>query len=503
MITARCLAWLMALGLSLGPAPALLAQEPETLPVIPVDGTEVFCWLLKARSFDPVQSLDDLQTLPPEQTLIIVFGRADVLHQIRPLVGGFRQYQERGGALLFASDYAGSLPEWELLIPPVTVQQRPGVAYRENRDCPRIPHLEPGVPPGFHELAHGLATNRPSFFQFGVDPDLTIQVGGVPPPRPIRSRPLALFNDDCFPRKRTDQEAPRIRERAPAQWRVEPPPYIMYTDDGDTHGRALLIAGHGLFTNAMLLQDDNDNRNFADDCLRWLGQGVRRRLRNHALFIVDGTVINSFDTQLSPPTTALPPVPTPTIQLVNRLLAGMEREGFLFRLLDDVLDVNYAVRISLIVLTGLMLLYGAKRVMEQRYHAEAGALAATGPFAAAPDQAPLMRQRYRSQVVRDGLWEEARAMVRAWFEQAAGIPPAAWDRNPLPELPAVVIAGGWWQRRRLRRAFEQAAEFAGYRIPTRFSLTELVRLTAALHELTDALRASRLQFSDGSPVRNS
>ena len=71
----------------------------------------------------------------------------------------------------------------------------------------------------------------------------------------------------------------------------------------------MVIAGHGLFTNGMLLQADNDNFEFAVTCLRWLGDGPDGP-RRQALFIVDGEVIQTFDGSLKPPLPPLlPPVP--------------------------------------------------------------------------------------------------------------------------------------------------------------------------------------------------
>ncbi len=250
----------------------------------------------------------------------------------------------------------------------------------------------------------------------------------------------------------------------------------------------------------MLLQTDNDNFRFADDCVRWLREGPQRRPRRHALLLVDGDVVKSFDTSLKPPNLPTPPIPTPTIQIVNHLLAGIEREGTLFRVLRDTMDVGNAVRFSLVLLTVALLCYGAKKVVEQRHHAEAGALLLTGPHAASPDRSPLARQRFQSQVARNALWEEARALVRAWFHQMGGIPPADWDR-PALEPCAIEAGGGWWQRRRLRRQVEQLAQFAGHRIPTAYSWVELVRLTKTLEALTAAVRAGQLRLSGIPDVR--
>jgi hypothetical protein len=199
----------------------------------------------------------------------------------------------------------------------------------------------------------------------------------------------------------------------------------------------------------------------------------------------------------------VPPIPTPTIRLVNHLLAGMEREGFLFRVLDSLFDARDTAGLTLILMTVGMLLYGATRMVQARHRAEAGALLTSGPFAAVPRQQCLIQERVQSQVARQALWDEARALIRAWFQETAGIPPADWDRTPVREPPTADIAGGWWQRRRLRREIERLGQFAGHRIPTPLTSAELVRLTQRLHALSDAVRVGRLAFPDCSAGRNS
>src|SRR5205085_1935806 len=112
---------------------------------------------------------------------------------------------------------------------------------------------------------------------------------------------------------------------------------------------------------------DIDNFFFADNCLRWLLRGPDDAPRTHVLFVVDGQVTRSFDVSLKPP---LPPIPLPTVQLVNQLVSGVEREGLVFRILQDHVDVRRVAGITSIGLTILLMVYGIKKLTEQRYHAE-------------------------------------------------------------------------------------------------------------------------------------
>ena len=50
----RCLVALLALGTLVAPA---AAQEAKKVPTIPIDGVEVFRYLLKENGFEPIQSV--------------------------------------------------------------------------------------------------------------------------------------------------------------------------------------------------------------------------------------------------------------------------------------------------------------------------------------------------------------------------------------------------------------------------------------------------------------
>jgi hypothetical protein len=481
----RLAPWLIAAALCAGRASA---QEAGPLPTIPADGTDVFAYLLKARGFTPVPSIAHLQNLAAPETVVIILGRPDALQNLRRVVGSLRLFQERGGNVLLATDHPTALADWLLTVANDTVQQDPASAYRHNPECPVIGTLEPTRPAAFHKLPKGLATNRPSYF--------------LEPAPLIAARrwlePLAVFPSGCHAARSGQRLGLGLQERAAV--------YILLAPEGKgVAGRAVLMAGHGLFTNAMLLQTDNDNFEFALACLRWLGEGEGGQPRRHALLVVDGEVIPSFDNALKPPPPpGVPPIPVPTIQLVNRLLHGLEREGFFFQVLRDNVNVHRFAQWAVAGLTVLLLLYGAKKLGEQRHHAEAGSVLLVGPFAAPAESSPLLAQRHRSQLERDAFLEQAVALARQWFLEACGIGPADWDRAPRDAReatagpPAAELAGGWLERFRMRRRLDRVWDLACRRTAgsaVRFTWGELVRLTGTLQELRRAIHEGRLRFA--------
>jgi hypothetical protein len=454
----RMFAVLAASALLITRAPA---QDKDAVPTIPFDGSEVFCYLLKSRGLSPVRSIDELRKLAPVDTLVIHFGRPGEL-------GYLRDFQRRGGAILFASDYSCRIDDYGLAVANDTVRQAAADrAFGKNHDCPLISAFEPGIPSAFHKPARGLATNRPSYFVCRPD---AMQAAGL--------RLLASFPNGCHGTRDSSV--------------VRPPYLLIGAETAAVRGRALFCAGQGMFTNGMLLQTAADNFPFALDCLHWLGESPDGKARKHALFIVDGDIVQSFDVSLKPP---LPPVPMPTVALVNQLLRGMEQEGFLERILHDTVDVHQAVRVGLVVLTVCLLLYGVKKFSEQRHYAEKGSVLLLGPFAARADTSPLLHQRLQSQVERDALWEEARALVRAWLFEVSAIPPAAWDDGAPAPRPVFLTAGGWWEQFRMRRRVNRLIQLAGQQTAAPLSWAELVLLTGVLQSLNDAVQQDRLRFA--------
>ena len=499
MIRCRVLPYLLALVVALAAAASAPAQQDDKRPAIPFEGYEVFSYLLKARGYKPVASIADLNRLDSPDTLVILFGELKSLNQLNNHIRNLGAFQDVGGSLLIASDFAHDLPDYGVRIAGVVPNQYDDQAYRETRECPLIEKLEPDAPTPFRPLTKGLATNRPSYFT-----SVFIAAGR----RPRAVKPLAGFQVWDKP---ANAKFPVPLERVPVIGRsLRLPdgrfilPYAYAADtDRDTAGRALLIAGNGGFTNGMLLQSDNDNFTFAAQCLEWLGKNPGGKPRRHALFIVNGKVIDSFDVDLKPPPLPLPPLPTPTMAVVNHLLHGVQKERLLLHILEESMPARIAVRAGLIALTLLLLCYGAKKVIELRHHAERGSVLLAGPYAVPPDTALLVEQRARSQIECNALGAEARALVRAWFLEECAIPVANWDGDSTGSLPVAELAGGWWERRRVRRQIDHLVWLAGPAFPAVCAWTDMVRLTKTLQALTVLVQQGRLRVVGCSPGENS
>src|SRR5262249_44093378 len=63
-------------------------------------------------------------------------------------------------------------------------------------------------------------------------------------------------------------------------------------------GRFLLLADHSIFINTMMLAEDNNNVEFAVNCLTWLEYGNKDL--SQVLFVEDGRVKSSLDVPLKP-----------------------------------------------------------------------------------------------------------------------------------------------------------------------------------------------------------
>lgn len=455
----------VALALLFALAPPTFAQQPAKGPTIPFDGVDVFRYLLKQNGFRAVSDVKSLADLPAEETVVIVFGKTDQLRDVNAAVGSLDEFRRQGGNLLIASDYASAqLTSLGVDVSGRPVLQPPASAYRGNDACPRLTEFSPANPALFVPVG-SLATNRPSYLV--REPDSPLE-------------PLADFPEGCVVHvgrsfgRELFLPFRLLKAHGRAHYAVGSP-----AAQGP-RGRVLCLAGHGLFTNGMLLQRDNDNFLFAHNVLQWLREGPDGQ-RRHALFLVDGQPVASFDASLKPP---LPPIPMPTVKVVNQLLRGLEDERFFHRLIEDNLDLPLIVRVVLLAVSVVALAYGAKKLAEQRYFADTSVPLLVGPYALPPDPLPWVEQRHRAQVAGNHYGEQAVALARQWFLENVG------DDS----LPAFEVAGPWWQRWRLARRAEEVRQLAQQSTPPRYTWRQLVGLLHSLQELSAAVRAGRLRL---------
>ena len=446
-------------------AAAPVCAQEEAVRTIPFDGMEVFCHILNYEKLAPVTSFHDL-TKNPRQSVLILFGDprrwASSQDELLPFL-------KKGGNLLVATDHAFSLPGIPItvtgkpmLVPP------PNQGYRGDSQCPKL--MEPTRMgrdhPIFSFLKPDIATNCPSGMRF----------------------------NSPFLRQEDATLVPFVEygKWAGVAGRIA----IAGSPKETPDGRALIIAGHGMFMNGMTVQTDNDNFNFAINVVRWLREGPNGAVRTKAMFIVDGEVMTNFDVNLTPP----PMVPVPPIKAVDRLLHGLEKERFFHRILNRLIGDNRNTVLSVLfaAVTFLLLLYGAKKLMEGRFHLETVVPRMVGEAMLASSVRPV-EQRQGALFRQANLGNEARLLARAWFRQEFDIEPKQWN---LDSQMAFHIKGWFWGRGSLQRQADRVLQLARTAEVAPMTRREFARLWHSLPRLGDARRAGRLALAvRGETVR--
>ncbi len=441
------------------------AAEPRA--AVPLEGSEAFRALLSQRHLKPVREIDDLRSLDPAETILIVFGDLKPLDKVRSATRGLVRFQNRGGAILIASDRPD--PSWQLRelkvrVAGQTVRQRADISFLGLRDCPLITHGIHSGHPLFRDIALGIATNKPSYLEM-LDSDLLV---------------LATHSDlDLgFPLLNLDLRQPPSSHRI---GRPGEPPFIAgSSSDSGPDQRVVVIAGHGVFMNEMLA-NNQDNFYFARNCVDWLTEGGRRK---HVLFLEERRVLTRFDLNLSQPL----PVFNPTEDTINALLVGMEEEGFFEKLLDRYVGRRLPLQLLLVGLTIFLILRGLMRLTGAHFRREARAPLAEAWVEAKQTRRPIHAQRREIMLIHGNLLEGARDLARHWFDtHVAGEPP--------PEQPPRVVApAGWWQRRRWQRRLDRLWELA-YGTPlVGLNLREFEALLRETRRLSRELAAGRLRL---------
>jgi hypothetical protein len=236
-----------------------------------------------------------------------------------------------------------------------------------------------------------------------------------------------------------------------------------------------------MFMNGMMLQKDNDNFEFTVNVIRWLRDKPDGSKRERALLVVDGKILPNFDVSLIPPP---PPMPVPPAKVIDGLLRSWEDERFFHRVLFELIDVNRLAALMLVLGTFVLLVVGAKRVMEGRSVPQAAVPLMVGGSGAAA-MAPLMRQRSDALLRQDNFWEPARALVLLWVSEQ------------FSAAAEVILIGPALQERSLRRTAELVMRLAGADEPIPVTRAEFVGLAEGLPALSQAVRQKRLALQAG------
>jgi hypothetical protein len=465
----RIIALLIASALFALPVSAQEAQ-PRT---IPFEGPEIACHILHSFKMEPIDSIEDAVS-NPKQTVVIVFGDPRILRELHKASGGLKEYLSNGGSLLIATDRQWTDPNLSFRISGEPVQLDPAkksLAYGGELACPLLSPLD-GDHPVFSFLQNEIATNRPS----NVD---------------VFDSGAALQDLLAYP------FGPR---RLPGGGlRGGPQRYMVGSaKDAPPQGRALYIAGHGMFINAMMLQRQTDNFAFTVNAVRWLSEGADHEPRTKTLFIVNGEIITNFDMKLTPPP---PPIPIPPMKMLGRLIRGLENERFFHRVLGEALGSHIGVVVAVIfgLVTIIVLLYGAKKFIAGRHHLETGVPSIIASVPLMSSTAPI-EQRQQAMLRQGEFVTEARQLALAWLRQEFEVMPDRWQ----PEVDArFAVTASFWTRGRLQRKADAVLRFVRVK-PAQVSRHGFFVLVEALQELNAAFKEGRLALLvDGKNVRHS
>jgi hypothetical protein len=397
-----------------------------------------------------LQPLESAQHLghDPERQLLIVLGDLEILDRL-PL--GLDEFVRRGGSALIATDRESQqavLSESfgiQFVHYPLRVPADSPAAYRKSRECIVVEGTQAGG--SLFQNLTKVATNRPGF----------IEASGSK---------LQILAE--FPKGTHGPIRPRFLFAVGGQY---------------GEGRVLFLSDHSVFINAMLLQDDNDNYDFAKSCVRWLTDNRRREV----LFIDEGAIEKSFDVPMSEP--PFPPVES-IVQAVDQGLRGLEEEDRFNEILLDVLDqmkaprnrgepapVEMLLRVGFYVVTFGLVIFGLGLISQsrQRVESEGPAFAACLEQVSPRLEADEQRQRW---LLRDGnYWETARALARHELEEWFG--PEA-PREPTRDLH---FSGNWYERYWVRRRLRYLWRLAYQDRPRRINRNQLLRLGAIIDNL--------------------
>jgi hypothetical protein len=432
-------------------------------------GNQIFRHMLHEMNLLPLHHLSQL-TEEPQHKLLIVLGDLTVLNQVRVLDG----FVQGGGNALIATDRAFAGPDLgtfgiRFVRGPLHVPPGSASAYRNSEECILVKGTKDGAPL-FHTLTK-VATNRAGRLGFGAPAPRGLNF--IRPKNPLQV--LAMFPNDV----NAEPEA--------GQSRV---PFAVGGRRAPGEGRVLFLSDHSVFINAMLLQDDNDNYDFAQNCLRWLTDDHHKEV----LLIDEGALEMTFDVPVREE--ALPPLET-IIQAVDRGIQGLEEEGRVQEILNDFLygppaglssvrqpsqPALFLFRLAIYAATLALVVYGLASVAQARHRVESEGPALADCIQQVRPRVTLAEQRRRWLLSGDNYWEMARSLARHELETRFGPEVAVGQPRD------VEIRGSWYRRFLVQRRLRKLWLLAYHDRPRKITGKQLLRTGAAIDELREELK---------------
>jgi hypothetical protein len=242
-------------------------------------------------------------------------------------------------------------------------------------------------------------------------------------------------------------------------------------------GRVLIMADHSVFINAMLWPKDNQNLDFAINCVDWLTEHGRRQ---RVYFVDEGNPQTMFDIPLEElPAPSWPP-PEALIDTFDQVMAGLERENRFNELIATMpgnLPTKRAVALTFVCLSFVLGLIALQRLNSAKHRRESGIV----PLAATVDKLelgrPMHELRTDALTERGNYWEAAHELAIDVFEPLLS---AAAPGNRL----RADAAGSLWKRWRWRRQVRAVWRLAVEPKPRRWTRKQWLRL----HALDQPLR---------------
>jgi hypothetical protein len=237
----------------------------------------------------------------------------------------------------------------------------------------------------------------------------------------------------------------------------------------------------------MMLQDDNDNYDFAKNCIRWLTANSNKEV----LFVNEQMIEKSFDVPMRDP--PLPPVES-IVQAVDQGLQGLEEENRFNEILSDVLDrLNVAsaggastldtfVRFAAYAATFGLVVFGLGLIAQSRHRPDTEGPALTACMEQVNPRLEPAEQRQRWLLRHGNYWETARALARQELETWFG--PEVSTKQPMNlKLPRGLYSS-YSARRKLRWLWRLAYDDR----PRNVTGKQLVHMGAVIDELRSNLK---------------